>query len=135
MDVEKKTRFRWVPAHTGLAVTAGAAAVLLAGRGEGASAVWYVPVFSLAAGLLAAFFHAKRLKMLLGGLVLGLLIGTLSSFSLLGQPVEGLFFMVASTVTFFVALLLVAGAFLEFVFFLHRVTHDAVRGRAPAKKA
>ena len=115
---------------TGLAVSAAAAAILLAAEfgSEGFSSAWFIPVFCLPAGLLATLFHARRLRFLLGGLLLGLFTGTLSSFGLLGQPVEGLFFMVGATMTFVVALCLAAGGFVEFVLFLHHLAH----GRRPA---
>ncbi|HTK04723.1 MAG TPA: hypothetical protein VL500_04010 [Candidatus Eisenbacteria bacterium] len=130
MDDAKKTKRRWTPVMTGLAATAVSAGILLAAQfgAEGASSVWFIPVFCLPAGLLAAFFHARRLRFLLGGLLLGLLTGALSSFGLLGQPVEGLFFMVGATMTFFVTLGLLGGGFFEFVLFLHHLTH----GRRPA---
>jgi len=116
---------------TGLAASAASAAILLAAQAgsEGFASAWYVPAFTITAGLFAAMFHSKRLWRLLCGLLSGLVIGMFSSFSLLGQPVEGLFFMVAATMTFFTALCLVAGGFFEFVFFLHHLTH----GRRPAE--
>ncbi|HTM68990.1 MAG TPA: hypothetical protein VL426_06875, partial [Candidatus Binatia bacterium] len=130
MDAAKKPRFQWRPAHTGLAVSAATAAVLLAGRSadDASVPVWYFPLFALAAGLLAAAFHSRRLRFLLGGLIFGLVVGALSSLAFFGQPVEGLAFMVSATVTFYAVLCLAAGAFFEFVLFLHHLTH----GRKPA---
>lgn len=132
MEPSKRPRFRWSPAATGLAVTAACAAVLLAGMagGDGSAPAAYVPAFSVLAGALAAAFQAKRLKATLGGLLFGLLVGALSALTFIGQQVEGRFFMVAATLTFYAVLLLSAGAFLEFVLFLHRLTHGArPRGR------
>lgn len=137
MEEAKKTKKRWTPVMTGLAVTAVTAAILLAAQfgSEGSSAAWFIPVFSLPAGLLAALFHARRLWLLLGGLASGVFAGILSSFGLLGQPVEGLFFMVSATMAFFVTLCLVAGAFLEFVMFLHHLTHGRKPGHYASPKA
>ncbi len=132
MDDKKRRIFRWSPVATGLAVSVAAAAFLLAARyrtDDGAAAAWAIPAFSLVSGALAASFHARRLKALLLGVLFGLVNGVMASVGLLGQPVEDVFLVVASTMAFFMVLCLVIGAFVEFVLFLHHVAH----GRDPRR--
>lgn len=117
---------------TGLATSCLSAALLLAAHAktdDAASAAWFIPSFALVFGAFASLFHARRLRALLVGLVLGLVSGVASSVGLLRQPVEGIFFAVAATMTFFAALGLVVGAFVEFVMFLHHVSHGRRPGR------
>ncbi|HSD11920.1 MAG TPA: hypothetical protein VLC10_00025 [Patescibacteria group bacterium] len=132
MNDKKRTLPRWTPVATGLAVSAVAAAFLLAARfrtDDGAAAAWVVPSFALASGGLAALFHARRDRALLLGVLFGLANGIVASLELLGQPVEDVFFVVASTMAFFMILCLAIGAFVEFVCFLHHVAH----GRDPRR--
>lgn len=129
---KRQSTVRWTPVATGLVVSAAAAAFLLAARyrtADGVAAAWVIPSFSLCSGALAAFFHARRLRALLLGVLFGLGNGIMASVSLLGQPVEDVFFVVASTLAFFMALCLVIAAFVEFVLFLHHVAH----GRDPRR--
>ena len=117
---------------TGLATSLLSAVLLLAAHFKtegGASAAWFVPMFSLMTGAFTALFHARRLHALLGGLVFGLTSGFFSSLGLLGQPVEDVFFAVAATMAFFVALGLILGAFVEFVMYLHHLAHGRARNR------
>jgi hypothetical protein len=132
MDESKSIMLRWTPVSTGLAVSAVSAAFLLAAhyRSPGdAAAAWAVPLFSLAAGSLATLFQARRLRALLLGTVFGAVNGIMASVGLLGQPMEDMFAVVASTMAFFMVLCLIVGAFVEFVLFLHHVAH----GRDPRR--
>lgn len=130
MDDAKRHVKRWTPVATGLATSLSSAALLLAAHfktEDGTSTAWFVPLFSLTVGALAALFHARRLQALLGGLIFGLSSGALSSFGLIGQPVEDVFFAIAATLVFFVVLGLIFGAFVEFVMFLHHLAHGRDR--------
>ena len=125
MKAKNAHPFSWGPAAAGLVASLVTAGILAASRVGSEDLAWarIVPAFALLNGTLIAAFHVRRLWALLAGLVMGIVVGVASTWGLIGQPVDGLFTVVALTMAFFVVLGLILGAFLEFVFIVHHVAH------------
>jgi hypothetical protein len=119
---ETKPKRGWSAPHSAALAFVATAAALIAARPEGDTA-WMVPALAVSTGMLAGIFHAKRLTALLGGAAAGLIIGLSSSISLLRYEVADKFVVVTSNIAVSLVLGLVFGAFIEFVMYLHRITH------------
>lgn len=115
----------WGSAATGLVASLVTAGILLASRIGSDDLAWarVVPAFALLNGTLVAAFHARRLWALLAGIVAGIAMGVISTWGLIGQPVDGLFTVVALTLAFFAVLGLILGGFIEFVMYVHHLAH------------
>jgi len=126
METKRTPILRWNATATGVAVSLFVATILVAAyldNGGLASSPAAIPVFVIGLGMFASLCHVRRWWTLFGGAAAGLALGVLSSVGLMTQDVYGIYPLVVDTMLLFFMLGALAGAFFEFVFFLHRLVH------------
>jgi len=103
--------------------------IALAHGGAGKYPPASIPAIAAPLGLLVALFFAKRLYAWFFCLTFGLLTGLSSALQIVfGPPVETEFDVAFLTVVIFAALGFLVGAFAEFIWQIHRVSHKGLRG-------
>lgn len=135
-DESASKKRRWLPGHTAAAAFVVVFAALAAGYLHNGAAgrydadfAWTLPAIPAVAAALAGLFHRRRWYAWLDAFLFGVFAGALAGGELLTHPpFDGSYYVVMTSVGFFLGLFLFIGAVAELVRFLHRLLH-----RRPAK--
>jgi len=120
MPATKPRVFTPAAVLTGLVALPLAAAMA---RQPDALNAWLLPATVGTVGVLSAALAALRLRAILGGAASGYAVAVASAWPFFVHESTGAFLAVALTFVFFMSLGAVIGSFVEFVLFLHHVTH------------